>query len=359
MLGFHLEDNHLERIFDFSGESVLGNIYCGYVKDIATNINAAFVEFDSGKKGYLSLKNYKGKIKQGERVLVQVSADKIKSKDYTLTGKINLNSECLVLTVGNTDISVSKKINDTEKRDELKQTLSMFANEEYGFILRTNSVYFSKEDISNQAQKLIERWEEIKNKFKYAALKTAIVKNNYMISMCTEFVEKFKGDLFTDSIDVFGEIKAAGLPILFNDDSKISLCNKYSLEKHLREALGKKVWLKSGAYLVVEPTEALTVIDVNTGKAEVKTEREKTFKKINIEAAIEIARQIRVRNLSGIIIIDFINMKDNESYVELEQIFSNAIKCDFSQCNIAGFTKLGLLEISRKKQEKPLHEILN
>lgn len=359
MLGLHLNEGKLERVFDFSGDSVLGNIYSGYIKDIAKNINAAFVEFDNKKKGYLSLKNYNGQVKQGDRVLVQVSGDKIKSKEYTLTGKVNLNSECLVLTVGNTEVSISRKISDNKKRKELKQILSTLKNDEYGFILRTNSVNFSAEEILKQAKNLIKSWEEIKTKFKYALVKTAILKNDYVATMSCEFVEKFKGDLITDNTEIFKSLKEAGLPIMFNDEDKISLCNKYSLEKHLREVLGKKVWLKSGAYLIIEPTEALTVIDVNTGKAEIKTEREKTFKKINGEAALEIARQIRVRNLSGIIIIDFINMKDSESYTQLEQIFSDAIKGDFTQCNIAGFTKLGLLEISRKKQEKPLHELIS
>ena len=245
LLGFQLENNKLERVFDFSQEGILGNIYCGYVKDIAKNINAAFVEFAEGKKGYLSLKNYAGQICQGDRVLVQVSGDKIKTKEYTLSGKINLNSKCLVFTVGKTDISISRKISDNEKREELKQILSEFKNDEYGFILRTNSVNFSAGEILQQAKDLIKRWEEIKNKFKYASIKSVIVRNDYMTSMCTEFIEKFKGDLMTDNLNAFKELKNIGLPVSFNGEEKISLCNKYSLEKHLREALCKKVWLKS------------------------------------------------------------------------------------------------------------------
>lgn len=359
LLGFQFDDNKLERIFDFSNESVLGNIYCGYVKDIVPNINAAFVEFDKDKKGYLSLKNYTKQIHQGDRVLVQVSGDKIKTKEYTLTGKINLNSSCVVLTVGNTSISISRKISDIKKRDELKSLLEGLNNDEYGFILRTNCINYTSNEIINQAQDLIAKWNEIKNKFNYTVLKEAIIKHNHMTDVCTEFIDKFNGVLLTDKNEIFEKLISCGLPITINSEEKISLCNKYSLEKHLKEALSKKVWLKSGAYIVIEPTEALTVIDVNTGKADIKSEREKTFKKINEEAALEIARQIKVRNLSGIIIIDFINMADVSNYEELQNIFSDAIKYDFAQCNIAGFTKLGLLEVSRKKKEKPLYEIIN
>lgn len=109
LLGFFLTDNKLSRIFNFNETSVLNNIYCGYVKDVVKNINAAFVEFDEDKKGYLSLKNIKAKIKQGDKILVQVSGDKIKTKDYSLTTDFNLNSECLVLTEGKTGINISKK----------------------------------------------------------------------------------------------------------------------------------------------------------------------------------------------------------------------------------------------------------
>lgn len=359
LLGFQMDGNQLQRVFDLSEDSVLGNIYCGYVKDVVKNINAAFVEFENGKKGYLSCKNYPEPVHQGDRVLVQVSGDKIKTKEYTLTGKINLNASCLVLTVGNTDISISRKISDNQKREELKQLLEGMNNAEYGFILRTNSVNFSKEKILTQAENLVRQWEDIKNKFKYASIKSAIIKNDYLVSVCKEFQEKFKGEVLTDQLTVYETLGTSGISAIYNGQDRISLCNKYALEKHLREALGTKVWLKSGAYLVIEPTEALTVIDVNTGKAEVKTQREKTFEKINREAAFEIARQIRVRNLSGIIIIDFINMKNSECYTELERIFKEAIKLDFVQCDIAGFTKLGLLEVSRKKKEKPLYEVLN
>lgn len=358
LLGFKLADDKLVRIHDFNEESVLGNIYCGYVKDVVRNIDAAFVEFDKNKKGYFSLKNCREKLHQGDRVLVQVSGEPMKSKDYTLTSNISLNSECLVLTVGNTDISISRKITDKKQRTILKENLKQYVNDEVGFILRTNSVEYSAEEIKKQAEELLNQWNEIQHRFQYAAVKSVILKRKNLEEVCKEYVKKENCDIITDNKQLYDRLTSENINIKYNEDNKISLCNKYSLEKHLRQALNEKVWLKSGAYLVIEPTEALTVIDVNTGKAELRTNRNETIRKINLEAANEIIRQIQVRNLSGIIIVDFINMDDKKNYIKLEQSMKEAVKGDFCPCYIIGFTQLGLMEISRKKREKPLYEII-
>ncbi len=199
-LGFQLEDERVVRIYDFSNESVVGNIYCGYVKDVVKNINAAFVEFDSDKKGFYLLKNNIS-VKQGDKVIVQVSGDKIKSKDYTLTSNININSECLVLTVGNTDISISKKINDTSQRERLKNVLEKYRNDDYGFILRTSSVNFSDEEIIKQADELITQWEEIKRRFEHASPKSILLRKDYLIDKVNEFISKTDGEIITDNIN--------------------------------------------------------------------------------------------------------------------------------------------------------------
>jgi ribonuclease G len=353
-----MEEDNLVRIHNFQQDSVLGNIYCGYVKDILKNLNGAFVEFDKDKKGYLALKNHNENLHQGDKVLVQVSGDRIKSKEYALTSNINLNSDCLVLTVGNTDISISKKITDKNTREELKENLKSYANEEYGFILRTNSVNFSGEEIKTQAESLIEQWLQIKKSFEYAAPKSAIIRKNNLELFCKEYVKRENCGIITDNKSVFEKLTDSGIGVIYHKEGTISLSNKYCLDKYMRQVLNEKVWLKSGAYLVIEPTEALTVIDVNTGKAGGKTNREETIKKINIEAAREIVRQIQLRNLSGIIIVDFINMKQQEDYQNLERMLREMVKNDFTPCYIIGFTRLGLMEISRKKKEKPLYEVV-
>lgn len=243
LLGFFMMDDKLSRIFNFNETSVLNNIYCGYVKDVVKNINAAFVEFGEDKKGYLSLKGIDAKIKQGDKILVQVSGDKIKTKEYTLTADLNLNSECLVLTEGKTGINISKKITEEDIRNRLKNSIKQFVNDEYGFILRTNSVDFTSEEIQQQAEKLIERRKYIKKSFQYAAPKSVIEKRDYFEYVCKEYIDKFNCDIITDNKEVFDALNECGIDSAYDTGDKISLSNRFALEKHLRQALSKKYGL--------------------------------------------------------------------------------------------------------------------
>lgn len=358
LFGFYFREDKLERLIHFNEDNVLGNIYVGYVKDVVKNINGSFVYFDNNKVGYLSLKGFETPVKQGDKVIVQVAGDRIKTKDYSLTTAINLNSDCLVLTVNNTDISISKKIKDSTIRKSLKDLLTPLKNQEYGFIVRTNASSFSKEDILKQANELIDMWNDIKKRFEYSIPKSILLKKNQYNEIINELNKQGELEIITDVKEVSNHLKGYNIPCIYNSSEKISLSNKYSLETHLNRLLSKKVWLKSGAYLVIEPTEALTVIDVNTGKADLKTNRESTFKKINLEAAKEIASQIKLRNISGIIIVDFINMKNIEDYDILNKYMSDYLLNDFSVATVVDITKLGLMEITRKKKEKSLNEII-
>lgn len=358
ILGFQFEDDILCRIHDFESETLVGNIYCGYVKDVVKNINAAFVEFDKDKKGFLSLSNIPFSIKQGDKILVQVSSDKVKTKDYLLTWKLNLASEQIVLTVGDTGINISKKIKDKTIREEFKNSFFDISNDEYGFILRTDSVSHTIEELKQQAEQLISRYHEYKNKMAYVKPKTALYLKNHVVDICQEFVSKFNGRIITDVESVYQQLMTSQTEVLWNDDSKVNLLNKYSLEKHIRNALSKNVWLKSGAYLVIEHTEAMTVIDVNSGKADMRTDRKKTIARINNEAAKEIARQLKLRNISGTVIVDFINM-ERIFYDELMRQMRQYVSEDFTLCSVIDITELGLMEITRKKQAKPLLEIIH
>ena len=358
LLGFYFINDELYRIQNFSDNSLIGNIYCGYVKDVVKNIDAAFVEFGDNLKGFLSLKNIEKKPKSGGKILVQVAGDKIKTKDYALTLKLNLSSDNLVMVVGGSGISISRKITDNDTRNRLKSSLSSLDTGEYGFILRTSGADCSMEDILAQADLLKKQYEDILRKFNFSTSKALLFENNKIVNACNEFINKYSGEIKTDNENVYKFITNSRISAAYFTDTSISLCNKYALGKHLKNALSKKVWLKSGAYLVIEVTEALTVIDVNTGKAEFHSNKEKTFEKINLEAALEISKQLRIRNISGIIIVDFINMSKKESYQNLEGILKSYVDCDYVKCNIWGMTHLGLMEISRQKKEKPLKEIV-
>ena len=358
LLGFYFINDELYRIQNFSDNSLIGNIYCGYVKDVVKNIDAAFVEFEDNLKGFLSLKNIEKKPKSGGKILVQVAGDKIKTKDYALTLKLNLSSDNLVMVVGGSGISISRKITDNDTRNRLKSSLSSLDTGEYGFILRTSGADCSMEDILAQADLLKKQYEDILRKFNFSTSKALLFENNKIVNACNEFINKYSGEIKTDNENVYKFLTNSRISAAYFTDTSISLCNKYALGKHLKNALSKKVWLKSGAYLVIEVTEALTVIDVNTGKAEFHSNKEKTFEKINLEAALEISKQLRIRNISGIIIVDFINMSKKESYQNLEGILKSYVDCDYVKCNIWGMTHLGLMEISRQKKEKPLKEIV-
>ena len=358
ILGFQFEENKLSRIYNLENKSLVGNIYVGYVKDIVKNLNAAFVEIDGESKGFLSLKNFPYKIKQGDKILVQVAGDKVKTKDYLLTWKLNISVGSVILTVGNNNFSISKKIDDSLLREQYKNSFSHFCTEEYGFILRTNAQSKDLKNLENNINEAIEIYNQTVNKFNFLKAKTLVYKKDKQLEVLEDFVLKKDGMVITDVEQIYESLKAADICASFNDEKKINLINKYSLEKHLQNSLNRHVWLKSGGYLIIEHTEAMTVIDVNTGKADFKSNRDKTIQKINEEAAKEIARQLQIRNISGTIIVDFIG-SDELKNGNLIAVMRQEVKKDYVSCSVVDITKLGLMEITRKKQEQPLYEIFS
>lgn len=358
ILGFQFEENKLSRIYNLENKSLVGNIYVGYVKDIVKNLNAAFVEIDGESKGFLSLKNYPHKIKQGDKILVQVAGDKVKTKDYLLTWKLNISVGSVILTVGNNNFSISKKIDDSLLREQYKNSFSHFCTDEYGFILRTNAQSKDLKNLENNIDEAIEIYNQTVNKFNFLKAKTLVYKKDKQLEVLEDFVLKKDGMVITDVEQIYESLKAADICASFNDEKKINLINKYSLEKHLQNSLNRHVWLKSGGYLIIEHTEAMTVIDVNTGKADFKSNRDKTIQKINEEAAKEIARQLQIRNISGTIIVDFIG-SDELKNGNLIAVMRQEVKKDYVSCSVVDITKLGLMEITRKKQEQPLYEIFS
>lgn len=358
ILGFQFEENKLSRIYNLENKSLVGNIYVGYVKDIVKNLNAAFVEIDGESKGFLSLKNYPYKIKQGDKILVQVAGDKVKTKDYLLTWKLNISVGSVILTVGNNNFSISKKIDDSLLREQYKNSFSHFCTDEYGFILRTNAQSKDLKNLENNINEAIEIYNQTVNKFNFLKAKTLVYKKDKQLEVLEDFVLKKDGMVITDVEQIYESLKAADICASFNDEKKINLINKYSLEKHLQNSLNRHVWLKSGGYLIIEHTEAMTVIDVNTGKADFKSNRDKTIQKINEEATKEIARQLQIRNISGTIIVDFIG-SDELKNGNLIAVMRQEVKKDYVSCSVVDITKLGLMEITRKKQEQPLYEIFS
>lgn len=360
-------------------ESILGNIYLGQVKNIVKNINAAFVEYEKGKTCYLSLKDTEqavfanakknGKICEGDTIVVQISKEDVKQKAPVATVHFGFTGKYLVLIHGKNRLCVSAKISEEEKREQLKDIIRPYQKEEYGFILRTNALGADKEALLRELRALDGLYQNIMefgiHKGKGALLYQAPA--NYLCHIRDSQAEAV-GEILTDDRELYGQIKEylscyqmedLGKLRLY-EDATTSLNRLYGLESSLAKAVAKQVWLKSGGSLVIEPCEALTVIDVNTGKAVKGSKKvQETFRKVNLEAAKEIAFQLRLRNLSGIIVVDFIDMDSEEHKRELLQTLKEQMKRDPLKAVVVDMTPLGLVEITRKKLRKPLHEQLH
>lgn len=355
-------------------ESILGNIYVGRVEQVVKNINAAFLSFDDGRMGYYSIQDNKSPCffnpkkttipAQGDLLLVQVSKEAVKTKEPTLTSDISLTGKYAVLTVGNTHMSISGKIQDTVWKNQCRANCKEYCTETYGFIIRTNAYQVPMETIIAEISALAEQYEALKRKAGFMQARSLVYKApaTYLKNL-RDVYQKDLTQIITDKPDVYSQMQEymkeqpmMRKKLVFYDDKLISLTSLYNLSAVTERALKSRVWLKSGAYLVIEPTEALTVIDVNTGKCISKKNVEDTRLVINMEAAVEIAKQLRLRNISGIIIVDFINMESEISRQELLAAFSAELQKDPIKTYLAGLTNLGLAEVTRKKIKKPFRE---
>ena len=343
----------------------LGNIYIGKVKKIVSNINAAFIEIDKGVECYYDMTERSSEpIRVGEEFVVQISREAIKTKQPTVTRKISFTGKYCVLTVGDNRISFSSKI-DKEKREELKEFMENYRSKEYGFILRTNAKGAAVCEITEEIERFISEYEHL---FRIAPTRVCFscIKENekpYITDLKNIYQEGLT-DILIDDKEIYSNVysflqreQPANLDKLqLYEDKQLPLAKLYSIESVIQNALKERVWMKSGAYLVIQPTEASTVVDINTGKCIGKKKDDTVYMKINMEAAKEVAKQIRLRNLSGIIVVDFINLDDKEKWEELINYFKGYLSKDPIQTVLVDVTKLQLVEITRKKVRKPLHE---
>ena len=371
------EDNQLVELFadDPDDKDLLDRIYVGKVKNIVTNIDAAFVDIGDGLEGYYSLKENTNhlfvspkngtKLVPGDEILVQVNRENIKTKAPALTSHISLAGRYMVLKYGRSSVSVSSKITDGARRKELKALFSTWADDMTGFIVRTNAAEADEHTLYAEFMALKEKLSGIFQKGKMLSCYSEVYREpegyiRRLASLENEDFEKIE----TDIPELYQALKehhvgeACEMGLVLYEDRTMPLKNLLSLETHMERVLNPKVWLKSGGFLVISVTEALTVIDVNTGKYTGKKTPEDTFFKINIDAADEIARQLRLRNLSGIIIIDFIDMKEHSHRMALLQHLKSACSKDPMHPVVLDITKLGLVEMTRRKERRPLHEQL-
>ncbi len=355
-------------------QSVVGNIYKGLVQKVIPGLGAAFIDIGEEKNAYLSLTEKEpvflnkgiclATLKNGEAITVQAIKEATETKGITVTTHISLPGKFFVMVSDDEEIHISQKIKEEEERKRLLQMVQEHKKENHGVIIRTEAQGKSKEELVQDYLSLQKQWNNILKKEPYAMPKTKIHKEvstglKNVRERLTENVNAYQ----INNMDLYKEVKEFISQVFptFIDKIKYTkedLFSKYQIESKVLKALRPKVWLKSGGFLVIEETEALTVIDVNSGKFVGKKNVEDTILKTNMEAIKEIAKQVRLRNLSGIIIIDFIDMqqKTHQQKVlhELQKVFTN----DPVPVYIIGMTNLGLVEITRKKIKNSLSDQL-
>lgn len=359
----------------------ISDIYVGKVKNVVPSIEAAFVEFKNGITGFLSLKklHYEAvltphddqKLRSGDEILVQIEKEPVKSKDATLTTDIAFSGEYFVIAPFSRGIHYSKKFSENERQqmwDMISDLVPVIFGqldvflEKYGLIVRTNAITASKDALLSELHDLFHKTSEV---FQISDKRTVFSR----IYTDASFYEKTVKNIFkSDSLEIVTDMNAVYMdltlkgygPIRLYEDKMLALNKLYGLSQRLEEAISKNVWLKCGGYLVIEPTEAMTVIDVNSGKASGdktrKLDNPDFVLNVNKEAAREIARQLRLRNLSGMILVDFINLEQKEQNEELLSYFSACLKRDPVETVLVDMTALGLVEVTRKKISAPIHE---
>ena len=360
-------------------EVIPGSIYLGRIMQLLPNVNAAFVKVCDTENWYLPLEKCTcpvgnavhgdGKLHVGDTVLVQVEREAAKNKTVTVIGDFSLTGCFYVLMHGKSGLHVSKKITDREREagvrkltEELLNTLAS-SGLPIGIMLRTESVNQPDSVLGAELTLLIESYRRLIKKAESSLPGTCLVKAipGYLKELRDSYSGTV-GEYITDNRSIYEEMKAfltdyrpdEASKLSFYEDPNLSLSKLYGIDTHIRELLGKKVWLKSGAFLVIEQTEAMVVIDVNSGKG--TAGRKNDFLSLNTEAAREICRQLILRNLSGIIMIDFISMKTDSERSSLMEFLRRELKKDRVRTELVEMTKLGLVEITRAKTGKPLSE---
>ena len=374
-----VEDGNLIEYYEEKEDDIRneGNIYIGVVKDIIEGMQSAFVDIGTEKNSFIHLEdilpkydekkseniaktnnkeNIKNIIKKGQKILVQVKKDSNDKKGARISTHINLPSKYIVLMPDTDIITISQKIENKEEQERLINLVRNNLSKNNGAIIRTSAQGKSEELI--QDIKYIEnKWSEIQkeaskenNKLPRIIYKGEDIVEKMFIDLTEKQIEKV---YVNDSQDYNELIK---LKDKINNYANIKIQVKgentifdiYDLNKQIKKLQNRKLWLKCGGFITIDKTEALTAIDVNTGKYTGNENLRDTIFRVNKEATIEIAKQLRVRDIGGIIIIDYIDMKNKEDREKIEELLKEELKKDRSKTQVEGFTKLELMELTRK-----------
>ncbi len=363
-------------------QRVVGNLYKGTVANVLPGMQAAFVDIGLEKNAFLYVddiftdlddespspaRNSIEKIlKVGEELMVQVIKEPYGSKGARVTGQITIPGRYLVLVPGDDYIGVSRRIESQAERERLRREVEKLKPADLGLIVRTVAEGVEKEVMEQDLQFLVQLWNRISNRFEQKPAPAILYQDLSLTCRIARdlFVEEFSSFLIDNEYeyDKVREIVEYISPHLLAKvkyyREKEPIFERYGVEVELEKALARQVWLKSGGYLVFDEAEALTVVDVNTGRYIGQRNLSETILKTNLEAAEEIARQVRLRDIGGIIIIDFIDMSIEDHRRKVLDKLNNSIRNDRTKTYVLGLTNLGLVEMTRKKVRQDLSEYL-
>ena len=352
---------------DENDKSIEGNIYVGKVQNVITGLQSAFVNIGEKRTAFIHAKDILPKvditknekienkpinklIKPGDPIIVEVKREAIDKKGPRLSTHISLSSRFIVFMPNASFITISQKIEDEKERERLKEIVKKYLPENTGAIIRTVAENVKEEELKADIEKTVNNWRDIQkisiDKIPQKIYDKGGILKKTIVDLVDSNLDKIilqDKENYDEIIEILNEIDAEA-KIEINPD----VLSKYSLEKQLSALKSNKVYLKSGGFITIDKTEALVAIDVNSGRFIGKKEVEETVLAVNLEAAKEISKQIRLRDISGIIIIDFIDMKLEESKKAVQVEIMKNSKKDRSRVQVEEFTKLNLMEITRK-----------
>ena len=357
-------------------ERLEGNIFLGLVEDVLPGMQAAFVNIGKEKNTFIHIRdvipkiseetgnknedfskyNIKDYLKSGKPVLVQVKKDSTNKKGARISTHISIPGRFVVLIPNEKFITISQKIDDVNERERLKNIIKENITDNYGAIIRTSAASKSQEELIEDLKTTINKYKSIQKAYNEAIVsknvkpKLLYKSEGIVQRLLTDLMDQDLVNIYTNNKEIFDEvdkkIKEANKNIKL--ELREDILDLYDIRKQLEQLENRKIWLKCGGFITIDKTEALTAIDVNSGKYTGGKDLEQTIFTVNKEATIEIARQLRLRDIGGIIIIDYIDMKEKRNEEEIVKLFKECLKKDRSKTQVIGFSKLNLLEMTRK-----------
>ena len=371
-----VENGNLIEYYEDIGneERKEGNIYIGTVKDILKGMEAAFIDIGAEKKAFIHLNDLLPKIdetkndkkeqsnvkiedllKIDQKLMVQVKKDSNDKKGARVSAHISLPGKYIVLMPNTNIITTSQKIKNEKEKERLKKIINDNIDKKNGCVIRTSAINKEKE-IVDELKKLEEKWKKIEEKFnkeknvkEKLIYKTETILEKIIIDLANKKIDLIS----TNSEDDYKNIEKLKKENIELEKTKVQLektdiFNKYDIKEEIQRIGNRKIWLKCGGFITIDKTEALTAIDVNTGKFTGKKDLEKTVYKVNEEATYEIAKQLRLKDIGGIVIIDYIDMHKEENKQKIQETLKKCLEKDRSKTQVEGFTKLNLMEMTRK-----------